>query len=51
LAKTMAAGGRPLMKGEVLLSGALGPMVPVENGDSFKLEVEGFAPVEVRFTA
>ena len=51
LAKTMAAGGRPLMKGEVLLSGALGPMVPVENGDSFTLEVEGFAPVEVRFTA
>jgi len=40
-----------LMKGEVLLSGALGPMVPVENGDSFTLEVEGFAPVEVCFTA
>ena len=51
LAKTMAVGGRPLMKGEVVLSGALGPMVPVENGDSFTLEVEGFAPVEVRFTA
>ena len=51
LAKTMAAGGQPLMKGEVLLSGALGPMVPVENGDSFTLEVEGFAPVDVRFTA
>jgi len=26
-------------------------MVPVENGDSFMLEVEGFTPVELRFTA
>jgi 2-keto-4-pentenoate hydratase len=32
-----------------LLSGALGPMVPVESGDFFTLEVDGFAPVLLSF--
>ncbi|MEY2963555.1 MAG: 2-keto-4-pentenoate hydratase [Bacteroidota bacterium] len=49
LANTMARNGRPLMAGEVLLSGALGPMVPVESGDFFTLEVDGFAPVLLSF--
>ena len=49
LAKTMAKNGQPLKAGEVLLSGALGPMVPVESGDFFSLEVDGFAPVLLRF--
>jgi 2-keto-4-pentenoate hydratase len=49
LAKTMAKNGQPLKSGEVLLSGALGPMVPVESGDFFSLEVDGFAPVLLRF--
>ncbi|MEY2970386.1 MAG: hypothetical protein RLZZ599_759 [Bacteroidota bacterium] len=51
LANTMAKGGRPLKAGEILLSGALGPMVPVSSGDAFKVEIQGFEPVEILFTA
>lgn len=50
LAQTMKDNGRPLLKGEVLLSGALGPMVPVESGDEFVLEIDGFEPITARFT-
>jgi 2-keto-4-pentenoate hydratase len=49
LAKTMARMGRPLLKGEVLLSGALGPMVSVERGDAFELRVDGFSSTMVSF--
>lgn len=49
LAQTMAQMGRPLLKGEVLLSGALGPMVPVEHGDAFELRLEGFKSTMVSF--
>jgi 2-keto-4-pentenoate hydratase len=51
LARTMAKNGQPLMRGEVLLSGALGPMVPVQEGDVFALEVDGFEPLIIRFEA
>ena len=51
LARKMAALGEPLAAGQVVLSGALGPMVPAQAGDHFQLEIAGFAPVRVGFTA
>lgn len=51
LARTMARNGQPLMRGEVLLSGALGPMVQVQEGDVFALELDGFEPLVIRFEA
>ena len=49
LAQTMAKMGRPLLKGEILLSGALGPMVAVERGDAFELRLNGFTSTMVSF--
>lgn len=48
LAQKMADQGEPLTKGEVLLSGALGPMVPVVQGDEIILEIDGFEPISLR---
>ena len=45
LAQKMADQGEPLTKGEVLLSGALGPMVPVVEGDEITLEIDGFESI------
>jgi 2-keto-4-pentenoate hydratase len=50
LAQTMASHGSPLLKGEVLLSGALGPMVAVEAGDQFILEIDGFDSIPLNFS-
>lgn len=50
LAQKMADQGEPLTKGEVLLSGALGPMVPVQLGDDVRLEIEGFEPIALKIT-
>ena len=49
LARKMAHMGRPLLRGEVILSGALGPMHTVAPGEEIRLEVDGFEPVEIRF--
>jgi 2-keto-4-pentenoate hydratase len=51
LARTMAGAGRPLAAGEIILSGALGPMVSVRAGDAFLVEIQGFAPFPVSFEA
>jgi 2-keto-4-pentenoate hydratase len=47
LAQVMAKQGQPLRKGEILLSGALGPMVNIERGDVFEAMVTGLGNVSV----
>jgi 2-keto-4-pentenoate hydratase len=49
LARTMAARGQPLHAGEVILSGALGPMVPVAAGDRVQTRIGGVGGCSVRF--
>jgi 2-keto-4-pentenoate hydratase len=46
LVNTMVELNRPLKKGYVLLSGALGPMVPMLPNDVFRAEIEGLGKVE-----
>lgn len=49
LARTMAAQGRPLKAGHIVLSGALGPMMPVNPGDRCMARVEGLGEISVEF--
>ena len=51
LADTMVRVGRPLQAGDVLMTGALGPMVKVATGDMFEAKIEGLGSVKVSFTA
>ena len=45
LAKTLAARGQPLRAGDVVLSGALGPMVPISRGTRIEIQISGLGPV------
>ena len=47
LAQKMCYQGETLGKGEVLLSGALGPMVPVVKGDKINLEIDKFNSIHL----
>jgi 2-keto-4-pentenoate hydratase len=49
LAATMVRVGRPLGAGEVVLSGALGPMIPAAAGDRFEARISGLGTVAVGF--
>jgi 2-keto-4-pentenoate hydratase len=50
LANTAREYGQPLRKGEIILSGALGPMIPVGPGDQFTAEISGLGRVSAVFT-
>jgi 2-keto-4-pentenoate hydratase len=49
LARTMSAAGSPLRAGDVVLTGALGPMTDASAGEHYQARISGFAPVEVHF--
>ena len=49
LTATMVRAGRPLTAGDVVLSGALGPMLPATSGDRFEARISGLGAVAVGF--
>jgi 2-keto-4-pentenoate hydratase len=51
LARLADRSGDPLQAGQVVLSGALGPMVPVEAGNEIRAEIEPLGSVVVRISA
>jgi 2-keto-4-pentenoate hydratase len=51
LAATLAAAGDPLRAGDVLMTGALGPMIAAAPGDVFETEISGLGSARTRFAA
>lgn len=49
LAKKMVEVGRPLKKGDLVMSGALGPLAPIKVGDSIELRISGLGGVRAHF--
>ena len=51
LAQMMIKYGRPLKAGDLILSGALGPLTQVEGGQVYEMKIEGLGSVRADFTA
>lgn len=51
LARVMARVGRPLLEGDVILSGALGPMAGVSRGEVVEARINGVGTVRAAFAA
>lgn len=49
LANTLGAYGLPLRHGDLILSGALAPLLPVTAGDRFELTIEGLGSSHIAF--
>jgi 2-keto-4-pentenoate hydratase len=51
LARTMVANGSPLKAGDILMTGALGPMATVAPGDTLEVRISGLGSVRTVFGA
>jgi 2-keto-4-pentenoate hydratase len=51
LANVVAERGEPLQAGEIVLSGSLGPLVPVQPGKVYEAHIDGLGSVRAAFTA
>jgi 2-keto-4-pentenoate hydratase len=51
LARTLAQHGEPLKAGDIVLTGALGPMVPLKRGTHIKATIGGLGSVNFHFAS
>jgi len=51
LANTLGRYGIPFLKGEVILSGSLAPLLPAQPGDRFHMTLAGIGEASIGFDA